>query len=108
MSSNKNVIEFEGVEFKCFSLIEYSSLIELLKLLAKKYKSVDDKISILDQRIVEKDKRISELEIMLKGVSQSIDNKFPSISQEKSTTKAQDKTDEKNLAKNTDNDNIDI
>ena len=108
MSSNKNVIEFEGIEFKCFSLIEYSSLIELLKLLAKKYKSVDDKISILDQRIVEKDKRISELEIMLKGVSQSIDNKFPSISQEKTTTKAQDKTDEKNLAKNTDNDNIDI
>ncbi len=68
MSSKQNVIEFEGVEFKCFSLIEYSSLIELLRLLAKKYKSVDDKIAILDQRMLEKDKRITELEIMLKGV----------------------------------------
>ncbi len=80
MSSKQNVIEFEGVEFKCFSLIEYSSLIELLRLLAKKYKSVDDKIAILDQRMLEKDKRITELEIMLKGVSQSQENKFPSIS----------------------------
>ena len=79
MSSKQNVIEFEGVEFKCFSLIEYSSLIELLRLLAKKYKSVDDKIAILDQRMLEKDKRITELEIMLKGVSQSQENKFPSI-----------------------------
>ena len=80
MSSKQNVIEFEGMQFKCFSLIEYSSLIELLKLLAKKYKNVDDKINILDQRMVEKDKRISELEIMLKGVSQSTENKFPSLS----------------------------
>ena len=108
MSSNKNVIEFEGVEFKCFSLIEYSSLIELLKLLAKKYKSVDDKISILDQRIIEKDKRISELEIMLKGVSQSTDNKFPSITEEKKEIKSQDKSEEKNLEKNDENNNIDI
>ena len=108
MSSNKNVIEFEGVEFKCFSLIEYSSLIELLKLLAKKYKSVDDKISILDQRIIEKDKRISELEIMLKGVSRSTDNKFPSITEEKKEIKSQDKSEEKNLEKNDENDNIDI
>ena len=80
MSSKQNVIEFEGMQFKCFSLIEYSSLIELLKLLAKKYKNVDDKINILDQRMIEKDKRISELEIMLKGVSQSTENKFPSLS----------------------------
>ena len=80
MASKKNVIEFEGMQFKCFSLIEYSSLIELLKLLAKKYKNVDDKIKILDQRMIEKDKRISELEIMLKGVSQSTENKFPSLS----------------------------
>ena len=80
MASKKNVIEFEGMQFKCFSLIEYSSLIELLKLLAKKYKNIDDKINILDQRMIEKDKRISELEIMLKGVSQSTENKFPSLS----------------------------
>jgi hypothetical protein len=29
--------------------------------------------------MIEKDKRISELEVMLKGVSQSTDNKFPSV-----------------------------
>jgi DNA repair exonuclease SbcCD ATPase subunit len=100
MASKKNVIEFEGIEFKCFSLIEYSSLIELLKLLAKKYKSVDDKISILDQRMIEKDKRISELEIMLKGVSQSTDNKFPSVI-DKELGKPKEKEKEKIKAKGT-------
>jgi hypothetical protein len=100
MASKKNVIEFEGIEFKCFSLIEYSSLIELLKLLAKKYKSVDDKISILDQRMIEKDKRISELEIMLKGVSQSTDNKFPSVI-DKELEKPKEKEKEKIKAKGT-------
>ena len=100
MASKKNVIEFEGIEFKCFSLIEYSSLIELLKLLAKKYKSVDDKISILDQRMIEKDKRISELEVMLKGVSQSTDNKFPSVI-DKELEKPKEKEKEKIKAKGT-------
>ena len=100
MASKKNVIEFEGIEFKCFSLIEYSSLIELLKLLAKKYKSVDDKISILDQRMIEKDKRISELEVMLKGVSQSTDNKFPSVI-DKELEKPKKKEKEKIKAKGT-------
>ena len=43
MSSKENIIELEGIEFKCFSLIEYSSLVELLKLLAKKYKDLEKK-----------------------------------------------------------------
>ena len=103
MSSKQNIIEFEGVEFKCFSLIEYSSLIELLKLLTKKYKSVDDKINILDERMREKDKRISELEIMLKGASQS--NKYPSIS-EKNKEKKEEEIHEKNLDNNMNNINI--
>ena len=109
MASKKNVIEFEGIEFKCFSLIEYSSLIELLKLLAKKYKSVDDKISILDQRMIEKDKRISELEVMLKGVSQSTDNKFPSVIDkelEKTKEKEKEKIKEKELQNNMEIQNV--
>ena len=109
MASKKNVIEFEGIEFKCFSLIEYSSLIELLKLLAKKYKSVDDKISILDQRMLEKDKRISELEIMLKGVSQSTDNKFPSVIDkelEKPKEKEKEKIKEKEFQNNMEIQNV--
>ena len=109
MASKKNVIEFEGIEFKCFSLIEYSSLIELLKLLAKKYKSVDDKISILDQRMIEKDKRISELEVMLKGVSQSTDNKFPSVIDkelEKPKEKEKEKIKEKEFQNNMEVQNV--
>ena len=106
MSSKQNVIEFEGMEFKCFSLIEYSSLIELLKLLAKKYKTVDEKISILDQRMLEKDKRISELEIMLKGVSQSTENKYPSISDKDREEKEKQKETEIQLKNNIQN--IDI
>ena len=86
MSSKENIIELEGIEFKCFSLIEYSSLIELLKLLSKKCKNLEQKMNILDGRMVEKDKRISELEIMLKGSSQSNDDKFPSIKTDGSKT----------------------
>ena len=47
MASKKNVIEFEGMQFKCFSLIEYSSLIELLKLLAKKYDDLSGLMALL-------------------------------------------------------------
>ena len=90
MSSKENIIELEGIEFKCFSLIEYSSLCQLLKLLAKKYKDLEKKMGILDGRMIEKDKRISELEIMLKGASQSKDDKFPSINKE--TSGGQDHT----------------
>lgn len=89
MSSKETIIELEGIEFKCFNLIEYSSLCQLLKLLAKKYKDLEKKMGILDGRMIEKDKRISELEIMLKGASQSKDDKFPSI--DKGTSGDQDR-----------------
>ena len=105
MSSNENVIELEGIEFKCFSLIEYSSLIELLKLLTKKYKNLEEKMGILDSRMIEKDKRISELEIMLKGVSQSKDDKFPSIVNE--PPKTPPKTEEKEKSIINDDDFLD-
>ena len=108
MSKKQNVIEFEGIEFKCFSLIEYTSLIELLKLLTIKYKSVDDKISILDERMKEKDKRISELEIMLKGVSQSTENKFPSISDKDREKKDKNKEKEKNTKNKNDIEDLNI
>ena len=99
MSSKENIIELEGIEFKCFSLIEYSSLIELLKLLAKKYKSLESKMGILDSRMQEKDKRISELEIMLKGASQSKDDKYPSITKDYSDSKIKQKEKEKQKQK---------
>ena len=95
MSSKENIIELEGIEFKCFSLIEYSSLCQLLKLLAKKYKDLEKKLGILDGRMIEKDKRISELEIMLKGASQSKDDKFPSIKKDTSGGQDHKKTEKK-------------
>ena len=113
MSSKDNIIELEGFEFKCFSLIEYSSLVQLLKLLAKKYKDLEQKLGILDGRMLEKDKRISELEIMLKGVSQSKDDKFPSIidtskdqTSNKKDQKDKDKKIEKEKEKNLSNEDI--
>ena len=99
MSSKENIIELEGIEFKCFSLIEYSSLIELLKLLTKKYKSLESKMGILDSRMQEKDQRISELEIMLKGASQSKDDKYPSITKDDSDSKQKQKEKEKEKEK---------
>ena len=104
MSSKENIIELEGFEFKCFSLIEYSSLVQLLKLLAKKYKDLEQKLGILDGRMLEKDKRISELEIMLKGVSQSKDDKFPSIidTSKDQTSNKKDQKDNKDIEKEKD------
>ena len=106
MSSKENVIELEGIEFKCFSLIEYSSLVGLLKLLAKKYKDLEKKMGILDSRMIEKDKRISELEIMLKGVSQSKDDKFPSIVTETQKAPPSEKKEEKEKEKTISNDDF--
>ena len=45
MASNENVIEFEGYEFRCFSLIEYKSLIELLKEDPFKYPPAYEKLT---------------------------------------------------------------
>ena len=106
MSSKENIIELEGIEFKCFSLIEYSSLVELLKLLAKKYKDLEKKMGILDSRMIEKDKRISELEIMLKGVSQSKDDKFPSIVTDTQKAPPPKKKEEKEKEKTVSNDDF--
>ena len=107
MSSKDNLIELEGMEFKCFNLIEYSSLIQLLKLLAKKYKNFEEKLGLLDARMIEKDKRISELEIMLKGTSQSKDENFASKGDSKSETKKNNAkaTKEKEKPKMNSNDN---
>ena len=97
--SSKDTIEFEGIEFKCFSLIEYTSLCQLLKLLAKKYKDLEKKMGILDGRMIEKDKRISELEVMLKGASQSKDDKFPSIQSDPSKSQSTKNKEEKRKEK---------
>ena len=71
-------IEYNGQIFSCQKIIDISSMIELLGLLAKRQQYLEDKLNFQEERINDKDKRISELEIMIKGVSQSKEEKFPS------------------------------
>ena len=71
-------IEYNGQIFSCRKIIDISSMIELLSLLAKRQQYLEEKLNFQEERINDKDKRISELEIMIKGVSLSKDEKFPS------------------------------
>ena len=70
-------IEYNGQVFSCRTIIDISSMVELLSLLAKRQKYLEDKINFQEERINDKDKRISELEIMIKGFSLSKEEKFP-------------------------------
>ena len=63
-------------------------------------------MGILDSRMIEKDKRISELEIMLKGVSQSKDDKFPSIVTDTQKAPPSKKKEEKEKEKTVSNDDF--
>ena len=70
-------IEYNGRIFSCRTIIDISSMVELLGLLAKRQKYLEDKINFQEERINDKDKRISELEIRIKGFSLSKEEKFP-------------------------------
>ena len=72
-------IEYNGQIFSCRKIIDISSMIELLSLLAKRQQYLEDKLNFQEERINDKDKRISELEIMIKGVSLSKEEKYPSV-----------------------------
>ena len=71
-------IEYNGQIFSCHKIIDISSMIELLSLLAKKQEYLEKKLDFQEERINDKDKRIAELEIMIKGFSLSKEEKFPS------------------------------
>lgn len=62
MSSKKNIIDVDVKVFECQCLIEYISLLKLLLALNRKKKDLENKVNILDGRMIEKDKRILELE----------------------------------------------
>ena len=70
-------IEYNGRIFSCRTIIDISTMVELLGLLAKRQKYLEDKINFQEERINDKDKRISELEIRIKGFSLSKEEKFP-------------------------------
>ena len=98
-------IEYNGQFFSCQAIIDISAMINLLRLLSKKQQYLEEKINFQEERLNDKDKRISELEIMLKGVSQSKDDKFPSIVNE--PPKTPPKTEEKEKSIINDDDFLD-
>ena len=59
-------IEYNGRIFSCRSIIDISTMVELLGLLAKRQQYLEDKLNFQEERINDKDKRISELELMIK------------------------------------------
>ena len=71
-------IEYNGQIFSCRTIIDISSIVELLGLLAKRQQYLEDKLNFQEERINDKDKRISELELMIKGVSLSKEEKVTS------------------------------
>ena len=71
-------IEYNGQIFSCRKIIDISSMVELLSLLAKRQQYLEDKLNFQEERIDDKDKRISDLELKILGFSQSKEEKFPS------------------------------
>ena len=62
-------IEYNGQIFSCQAIIDISSMINLLRLLSKRQQYLEEKINFQEESLNDKDKRISELEIMVKGVT---------------------------------------
>ena len=49
-SHDDNVIEYDGKKFRSLGLIDYNSLVELLSLLCKKQKALEEKVKQIDSR----------------------------------------------------------
>lgn len=62
-------IQYNGIEYESRSLIEFSSLARLLFDLAKNQKELENKYKYINERISDKDQRISELELKVLGKS---------------------------------------
>ena len=71
-------IEYNGQIYSLKAMIDISSMVQIISQLAKRQKYLEDKLNFHEERINDKDKRISELEILIKGISLSKEEKFPS------------------------------
>ena len=78
------ILEIEDSSFESKSLIEFTSLIKFLFKLSQRQKYLDNKISLVNERVDEKENRLNNLEIQVFGESKSEDQKiiqsFQSIS----------------------------
>ena len=57
--------QIDGSEFAVSTIINYSSLIELLSILVKKCNSMDIKLNSIDKEMIEKEQRLSNVETSL-------------------------------------------
>ena len=69
-------IEFNGMEYEVKGLIEFSSLARLLFELAKRQKELENKFEYINDSVLDKDQRLSDLEIKINGESRSYQKKY--------------------------------
>ena len=70
-------IEYNGIEYESKSLIQFSSLTRLLFDIAKRQKELENKYEYINENVLDKEQRVSDLEIKVLGESKSNNkNKF--------------------------------
>ena len=69
-------IEVNNVEYEVKGLIEFSSLARLLYDLAKRQRELENKYEFINDSVLDKDQRISDLELKINGESRSYKKKY--------------------------------
>jgi len=69
-------IEVNNVEYEVKGLIEFSSLARLLYDLAKRQRELENKYEFINESVLDKDQRISDLELKINGESRSYKKKY--------------------------------
>ena len=69
------ILEIDDTSYECKSLIEFSSLINILFKLSEKQKNIENKLDLINSRVDEKENRLNNLEIQVMGESKSEDHK---------------------------------
>ena len=84
------ILKIDDVSYECKSLIEFTSLINILFKLSEKQKYIENKLDLINNRVDEKENRLNNLEIQVTGESKSEDlkivkslNDLPSITNQK-------------------------
>ena len=69
-------IEVNNIEYEVKGLIEFSSLARLLFDLAKRQKELENKYEYINDSVLDKDQRLSDLELKINGESRSYKRKY--------------------------------
>ena len=84
--SEIKILKLDDISYECKSLIEFTSLIKFLYNLAEKQKYLEKKIDLVNNRVDDKENRLTDLEIQIKGESKSEDQKIIQSFQQYSNT----------------------